>query len=323
MDEFSLIQQYFNHGQYRTSEDGVVLGIGDDAAVLKPAQGEELLFTTDTLIQGVHFPEQTAPEAIGHKALAVNLSDIAAMAGTARWFTLALSLPKADSTWLKAFSTGLFTLAKQFGVSLVGGDTTRGPLSITISVIGSTPENRAVRRSTASAGDAIYITGLPGLAALGLAAIKGEVTLSDSDQAKCRDKLDCPQPRLLEGHFLRNYASSMIDISDGLTADLRHIVQASGCRAVIDSASLKNVLPAVSGLSDKRIIEAALYGGDDYELLFTVPASEVLKLERSWPPLFTPLTQLGEIMEGEGVFLRDSEDQLMKVTACGYNHFNA
>ena len=323
MDEFSLIQQYFTDGQSRTSENGVVLGIGDDAAIIKSAQGEELLFTTDTLIKGVHFPEQTAPEAIGHKALAVNLSDIAAMAGTARWFTLALSLPEADSAWLKAFSAGLFSLAKKFGVSLVGGDTTRGPLSITLSVIGTIPEKMAIRRSTASPGDAIFITGLPGMAALGLAAIKDEFSLSDIDQSNCLDKLNYPQPRLQEGHFLRNYASSMIDVSDGLTADLGHIVQASGCLAVIDSVSLKNILPAVSGLSDERVIEAALYGGDDYELLFTVPASEVLKLERSWPPLFAPLTQIGEITEGEGILLRDSNDELLEIAAHGYNHFNA
>ena len=323
MDEFSLIQQYFSAAQNRTAQDGVILGIGDDAAIIKPAEGEELLFTTDTLIKGVHFPEETAPEAIAHKALAVNLSDIAAMAGSARWFTLALSLPEADSTWLKAFSAGLFALAKKFGVSLVGGDTTRGPLSITLSVIGTIPEKMAIRRSTASPGDAIYITGFPGMAALGLAAIKDEVTLSDMDHSNCRDKLDFPQPRLLEGQFLRNYASSMIDVSDGLTADLGHIVQASGCRAVIDSVSLKNVLPAVPGLSDKRVIEAALYGGDDYELLFTVPASEVLELEQSWPPLFSPLTQIGEITEGEGTLLRDSNDELLEINTHGYNHFHA
>jgi len=322
LDEFTLIQQFFSAAQSRIVQDGVILGIGDDAAIIKPAEGEELLFTTDTLIKGVHFPEQTDPRAIGHKALAVNLSDIAAMTGQARWFTLALSLPEADAAWLKAFSNGLFTLAKKFAVSLVGGDTTRGPLSITLSVIGTIPEKMAIRRSTASPGDAIYITGLPGMAALGLAAIKGELTLSDIDQSNCLDKLNYPQPRLLEGHFLRNYASSMIDVSDGLTADLGHIVQASGCGAVIDSVSLKNILPAVSGLSDERVIDAALYGGDDYELLFTVPASEALKLEQSWPPLFSPLTQIGEITEGEGILLRGSNDELLEIVTHGYNHFN-
>jgi len=323
LDEFSIIQQYFSDAKSRTTQVGVILGIGDDAAIIRPAEGEELLFTTDTLIKGVHFPEETAPDAIGHKALAVNLSDIAAMAGQARWFTLALSLPEPDSTWLKAFSDGLLTLAKQFGVSLVGGDTTRGPLSITLSVIGTIPEKMAIRRSTARPGDAVFVTGQPGMAALGLAAINNEIILSDIEQSKCRNKLDYPQPRLLEGQFLRNYASSMIDTSDGLAADLGHILQASGCSAVIDSERLKNCLPAAVDLPGKSTIEAALHGGDDYELLFTIPASRVLKLEQSWHHSFPSLTHIGEITTGEGILLRDSNGDFVKVAARGYNHFNA
>ncbi|GMR05537.1 MAG: thiamine-phosphate kinase [Gammaproteobacteria bacterium] len=323
MDEFSLIQQYFSDAKSRTTQVGVILGIGDDAAIIKPAEGEELLFTTDTLINGVHFPEGTVPGAIGHKALAVNLSDIAAMAGQARWFTLALSLPEPDSTWLKAFSDGLLTLAKQFGVSLVGGDTTQGPLSITLSVIGTVPEKMAIRRSTAKPGDAIFVTGQPGMAALGLAAINNEIILPDIEQSKCRNKLDYPQPRLLEGQLLRDYASSMIDISDGLASDLGHILKASGCSAAIDSESLKIWLPAASDLPGKTVIEAALYGGDDYELLFTIPASRVLKLKQFWRHSFPPLTQIGEITKGEGILLRDSDGNFMKVAARGYNHFNA
>jgi len=322
LDEFSLIQQFFSDAQNKTTQDGVILGIGDDAAILKPAEGEELLFTTDTLTSGVHFPAETPPGAIGHKALAVNLSDIAAMAGQARWFTLALSLPEPDSAWLSAFSDGLFTLAKQYGVSLVGGDTTRGPLSITLSVIGTIPEKRAIRRSTARPGDVIYITGQPGMAALGLAAINDEVALSDRELSTCRNKLDYPQPRLLEGHFLRDYASSMIDVSDGLVSDLSHILQASGCGAVIDLESLKNCLPAAADIAYSRVIEAALYGGDDYELLFTVAASKVLKLEQSWQHTFSPLTQIGEITKDEGMLLKESNGQHKKIVAGGYNHFH-
>ncbi|NOY16541.1 MAG: thiamine-phosphate kinase [Gammaproteobacteria bacterium] len=322
MDEFSLIQQFFSVAQNKTAQDGVILGIGDDAAIIKPAEGEVLLFTTDTLINGVHFPLDTAARAIGHKALAVNLSDIAAMAGQARWFTLALSLPEPDPAWLKDFSEGLFALAKQFSVSLVGGDTTRGPLSITLSVIGTIQEKRAIRRSTAKPGDAIYITGHLGTATLGLAAINDEITLSEIDLSNCRNKLDFPQPRLQEGYFLRDYASSMIDISDGLTSDLDHILRASDCRAVIDSESLKKALPATIDLPDRKVIEAALYGGDDYELLFTVAASKVLKLEQSWPHTFSPLTQIGEITKGEGMVLKGDNGQDMKITACGYNHFH-
>jgi len=181
----------------------------------------------------------------------------------------------------------------------------------------------AIRRSTARPGDAIFVTGQPGMAALGLAAINDEIILSDIEQSKCRNKLDYPQPRLLEGHFLRDYASSMIDISDGLASDLGHILQTSGCSAVIDSESLKIWLPAASDLPGKSVIEAALYGGDDYELLFTIPASRVLKLEQSWRHSFPALTQIGEITKGEGILLRDSNGDFMKVAARGYNHFNA
>jgi thiamine-monophosphate kinase len=322
LDEFSLIQQYFTDAQSNTVEDGVILGIGDDAAILKPAQGEELLFTTDTLISGVHFPEETAAAAIGHKALAVNLSDIAAMAGQARWFTLALSLPEADSSWLKDFSEGLLTLAKQFGVSLVGGDTTRGPLSITISVIGTIPENTAVRRSTARPGDVIVITGQLGMAALGLADINKEITLTEKEQRYCRNKLNYPQPRLPEGNFVRGYATSMIDISDGLAADLGHILKAGDCGAIIDLQSLKDCLPEISDLPANRVIDAALYGGDDYELLFTVSANKLLQLEQSWQHSFSPLTQIGEITKDDGLILKQGNGKHVKIAAAGYNHFH-
>ena len=318
MDEFSLIQRFFST---ITSDNSVILGIGDDTAIIKAGEGEELLFTTDTLISGVHFPEDTDPVAIGHKALAVNLSDIAAMGGQARWFTLALSLPEPDADWLEAFSTGLLTLSKQFAVSLVGGDTTRGPLSITISVVGTIPEGRAIRRSGARAGDAIFVTGSPGMAALGLAALNGEIVLSDVDQAKFRNKLDFPQPRLLEGQYLRDYASSMIDVSDGLTADLGHILHASGCSAMLDTDCLKKLGDSTSNLSNKRIIEATLYGGDDYELLFTIAANQSVLLEQYWQESFPPLSRIGEITEGEGIMMRDSSGNLMKIAPRGYNHF--
>ena len=322
MDEFSLIQQYFSDTQSKTTEDGVILGIGDDAAILKPAEGEELLFTTDTLISGVHFPEHTAAVAIGHKALAVNLSDIAAMAGQAKWFTLALSLPEPDSSWLKGFSEGLFALANKFGVSLVGGDTTRGPLSITLSVIGTIPENTAVRRSTARAGDVIVITGQLGMAALGLADINNEITLTEKEQTYCRNKLNYPQPRLPEGNFLRDYATSMIDLSDGLAADLGHILKASDCGAIIDSESLKDCLPALSDLPEKHVIDAALHGGDDYELLFTVSANKLLQLEQSWQQSFSPLTQIGEITKDDGLILKQGNGKHVKIAVAGYNHFH-
>lgn len=270
----------------------------------------------------MHFPEGTDPTAIGHKSLAVNLSDIAAMGGQARWFTLALSLPDIDTDWLQSFSNGLLMLAKQFGVSLVGGDTTRGGLSITISVIGTVPAGTAVRRSGARPGDSIFVTGYPGMAALGLASIKGSIDLSDTIQTTFKQKLDYPRPRLLEGKILRTYASSMIDISDGLAADLDHILAASECSAVIDRDSLTSWPPAFSALADSRLLDAALYGGDDYELLFTVPANMSLLLEQNWQESFSPLLRIGEINEGTGIMMRDSSGNLMKITERGYNHFH-
>ena len=322
MDEFSLIQRFFSVPCDEVGHNGVNLGIGDDTAIIKAVNNRELLFTTDTLISGVHFPEGTDPTAIGHKSLAVNLSDIAAMGGQARWFTLALSLPDIDADWLQSFSNGLLSLAKQFGVSLVGGDTTRGSLSITISVIGTVPEGTAVRRSGARPGDTLFVTGQPGMAALGLASIKGNIDLPDTTQTTFQEKLDYPQPRLLEGNSLRNYATSMIDISDGLAADLGHILAASECSAVIDSDSLTYWLPALPALPDSRILDAALYGGDDYELLFTVPADMSLLLEQDWQESFSPLLRIGYIADGTGTMVRDRSGNLMKITDRGYNHFH-
>ena len=322
MDEFSLIQRFFSVPGPDVGDNRVNLGIGDDTAIIKADSGEELLFTTDTLISGVHFPEATDPTAIGHKSLAVNLSDIAAMGGPARWFTLALSLPDIDTDWLQSFSTGLLLLAKKFGVSLVGGDTTRGALSITISVIGTVPEGTAVRRSGARPGDTIFVTGHPGMAALGLASIKGNIDLPDTIMTAFQKKLDYPHPRLQEGNCLRNTATSMIDISDGLAADLGHILAASECSAVIDSDSLSHWQPASSALAGTRLLDAALYGGDDYELLFTVPMDMSVLLEQEWRSSFSPLLRIGDITEGTGLMVRDRHGNLMKITERGYNHFH-
>jgi thiamine-monophosphate kinase len=260
--------------------------------------------------------------AVGHKALAVNLSDIAAMGGDARWFTLALTLPEPDSEWLQAFSEGLRSLAKQFDVDLVGGDTTRGDLSITISVMGTIPVARAVRRSGAIPGDIIFVTGRPGSAALGLAVLNGKNIQSKEERRLCIKKLNFPQPRLHEGQFLRDYASSLIDISDGLAADLGHILQASSCSAVIDPEKLTNWLPESSSVTNKQFLEAALYGGDDYELLFTIPAEKIKMIEKNWLDSFSCLTQIGEITSGEGLLLKKSNGKNMKINTAGYNHFH-
>jgi len=322
LDEFNVIQQYFVAGNKSTADDGVMLGIGDDTAILKAPSGEELLFTTDTLINGVHFPEYTPPRAIGFKSLAVNLSDIAAMSGKARWFTLALSLPESDPQWLKEFSEGMFELAHKFDVRLVGGDTTRGSLSITISVIGTTEEHRSVRRDTAKEGDSIFITGEPGLASIGLSIPDNEAALSDNDKKRCLDKLNYPLPRLQEGEFVRDFASSMIDVSDGLCADLSHITNASNCGAILFTAALSNILPASFGIATDSALDAILYGGDDYELLLTVPAEKSVELKKSWPASFATLLCIGKISAGKGIFMQDETGNQQELSIAGYNHFH-
>lgn len=322
MDEFSLIKKYFADLNSTPIDGSVKLGIGDDAAIIRPANGEDLLITTDTLINAVHFPDKTPPRAIAYKSLAVNLSDIAAMAGTARWFTLALSLPEPDQNWLKEFSAGLFELANMFHVQLVGGDTTRGPLSITISVIGTVSKGGSVRRSTAQVGDRIFITGEPGLAKLGLSTVNKEIELPEKEKMRCLDKLNYPQPRLQEGVFLRDYASSMIDVSDGLAADLAHIADASACSAVLLAQALAEFNPESHSLTANMAIDAVLYGGDDYELLFTVPTDKCEEMEQAWSAAFSNLSCIGEITAGKGVFLQERAGELRKITAAGYNHFH-
>lgn len=319
MDEFTLIQQFFSAASINNS---VSLGIGDDAAIIKPVDGEELLFTSDTLISGVHFPVDTDPYAIAYKALAVNLSDIAAMGGQARWFTLALSLPEPDPGWLQGFSNGLFALANQFAVSLVGGDTTRGALSITISLIGTVPDGQAIRRSGAKRGDDIIVTGTPGIAALALAELQGSIKQAEAASVKSRSKLDFPQPRLLEGQFLRSFASSMIDISDGLAADLGHILQASDCGALLDTGLLLKTLYTDMQLPADKIIDSILHGGDDYELLFTVPSALTPMLMNSWEMTFPVLTKIGEITAGEELKMIDSSGNVIDIALQGYNHFD-
>ena len=322
MDEFSLIRQFFSARQNRDADNSVTLGIGDDAAIINPDPGEQLLITTDTLISGVHFPAQSSAHAVGHKALAANLSDIAAMGGRPRWFTLALSLPSADNEWLKMFSDGLFSLAEQCAVELVGGDTTKGPLSITISVIGSIARDEAIKRSGAQPGDAIFVTGQPGMAALGLADIQGKIKLADTAQAVYRSKLEYPRPRLSEGQYLQSFVSSMIDISDGLAADLDHILVASSCAAIVNPDILTRGLARTTDLPTTFIENAVLQGGDDYELLFTVPDQQLATLKQSWPEELAPVQEIGRITEGTGIRVQHHDGNVSKLAVDGYNHFH-
>ncbi len=317
--EFDLIASHFATG-FPTRAD-VQLGVGDDGALCTVPNGMQLVTVVDTLIAGVHFPLNTDPAAIAHKALAVNLSDIAAMAATPAWMTLALTLPEADETWLSAFSRGLRKLAKQYNVALIGGDTTHGPLSITIQVQGFIPQGKAIRRSGAQAGELIYVTGSLGDAGFALLALQGQVHLSQHALSPARRQLDWPEPRIEIGRRLSGIASSMIDISDGLAADLRHILEASGVGADIYaerlpiSEVLRSHLDAVGGWN------LPLTAGDDYELLFTVPESKQEKLADALANGDVPISWIGQTRGLPGLTCLLDDGQDITPGDGGYLHF--
>ncbi|NOR52330.1 MAG: thiamine-phosphate kinase [Gammaproteobacteria bacterium] len=295
--------------------DNVVLGIGDDAAIIEPPAGELLAISVDTLIAGRHFPEQTSPSDIGYKSLAVNLSDMAAMGAIPRWITLSLALPEVDERFLSGFSEQLLGLAERYGVQLIGGDTVRGPLTITVQIIGTVPANSALKRSGARVGDAIFVSGTLGDAAGGLSIVMEGVTTNDAHYLLQR--LNRPTPRVELGRALRGVASSAIDISDGLLADLGHILEQSGVGAEIDSSQIPCSDALISFVPDRqKRLKLMAAGGDDYELCFPVPASRVDEVKRISEELKLPLTQIGKICEGFELLL-DGE----KISQQGFDHF--
>lgn len=316
--EFDIIRKYFSDFPER---DDVILGVGDDAAILRPKENHALVITTDTLVSGVHFPEQTPPEAIGHKSLAVNLSDLAAMGANPCWFTLALTLPKADENWLENFSAGMKKLASRYRVALVGGDTTRGPLSITIQACGYIPRKMAARRSGAQPGDDIYVTGTLGDAGLGLASVQGSVQLAPGERARCENRLNFPQPRIRVGIGLLPLINSMIDCSDGFAADLGHILEQSGTGAKVQ---LKN-LPLSTAV--KHVVQTEndwslpLSAGDDFELIFTAPPESRAEISALADTLDCPLTWVGEITEQPGLLLKKENGETLSLNKTGYRHF--
>ncbi|KAF0192119.1 MAG: thiamine-monophosphate kinase [Gammaproteobacteria bacterium] len=317
--EFELIGRYFADRGPRRRD--VVLGIGDDAALLDVPAGQQLVVTMDTLVAAVHFPVATAPRAIGHKALAVNLSDLAAMGATPAWFTLALTMPQADAAWLEAFSDGMFELAERYEMQLVGGDTTRGPLSITIEAHGLVPAGRAIRRSGARAGDRIYVTGTLGDAALGLRALTGECDLGAAERVLLVRRLEYPQPRIAAGIALRDVASAAIDVSDGLAADLGHILDASGVGARIELARIP-VVPSVAGYAGRSGDAGfALTGGDDYELCFTVPEERVALLASRLAGLDGGYRDIGVVEKAPGLRCIASDGAEVALGQAGYRHF--
>lgn len=318
MDEFELIRRYF--ATLTLPRDDVALGIGDDAALLKPPRNHELVVTTDTLIAGRHFPDDTDPQAVGWKALAVNLSDLAAMGAEPRWFTLALTLRMADPEWLAGFAAGLGALAREAGVALVGGDTTQGPLSITVTAMGTVPAGKAIRRAGAKVGDAICVTGTLGDAALALKLGQGESRgeAKSADLEMLRTRLNRPSPRVAVGAALRGLAHAAIDLSDGLAGDLGHILVASKVGAELEAAKLP-MSPAFKALSEPEArLDLQVAGGDDYELCICLPPEHVRKLQSR---LDLPLTQIGRIVRGKTMSVLDSHGKKKAIEPFGYRHF--
>lgn len=316
MTEFDLIRRYFTR-----ATPNALLGVGDDAALLQVGGGNVLAVSSDMLVSGTHFFPDADPFLLGHKTLAVNLSDMAAMGATPRWATLAIALPGADEAWLERFSAGFFALAQQYGVELVGGDTTRGPLNLCVTIMGEVPAEQALRRSGAQPGDEVWVSGRLGDAALALAHLQGRIVLSAAEYAACAPALHQPQPRIALGLALRGLANCAIDISDGLLADLGHILDAAQLAARLDFSALP-VSPVLRGhLQQPPARLCALSGGDDYELCFTAPSARHAELLGISARLALPLARIGTIVAGRGCFVHDAAGDPIDIEATGYDHF--
>lgn len=300
MDEFELIQSYFVWPE-ASAYPAVALSVGDDAALLSLPAGEQLVVSSDTLVSGRHFFADAAASDIGHKALAVNLSDLAAMAAKPLAFTLSLTLPEFDGEWLAGFAEGMRTLAQQHSIALVGGDTTRGPLAIGITVMGSVPTDRVLRRDRLQVGDVLVVSGHVGDGGLGLAVANQHplaLTLSDDQQHAVLKRLHQPQPRVALGLALPDMAKAGMDVSDGLLQDLQHMLKASGglsAQLVLDQLPLSSAAKSLLSRAPRFVLEQALSAGDDYELLFAVPASALAALENLSQQLNLPLTVIGKV----------------------------
>jgi len=304
--------------------DDVRIGIGDDAAVLAPPPGKELAVAIDTLVEGVHFPPGTAAVDIGWKALAVNLSDLAAMGASPAWALLALTLPSADAAFVEGFAEGFAKLAQPHRLALVGGDTTRGPLTISVVVHGFVPPGQALTRAGARVGDAVLVTGTLGDAAAGLHVVQ-HLPRDDDGRAGLRafliERFNRPTPRLAVGAALRGQATACVDVSDGLLADLGHICAASGVAAEIEASLLPRSSALLELYDDTTALHFALSGGDDYELCFTVPANRVAELQAGLARLGCGATKIGRIVEGEGVRVRAADGSWLATDRPGWEHF--
>ena len=316
LSEFELIKRYFTHPAPHT-----VLGVGDDAALVKVAKGMELVVSTDMLVSGTHFSPDADPYKLGHKALAVNLSDMAAMGATPRWATLSLAMPEADEKWLKPFAKGFMDLARAQRVDLIGGDTARGPLNICVQIMGEVPAGKALRRDGAKPGDEIWVSGQIGDAALALAHLQNRIHLEPQETQACLKKLHTPDARVALGQHLLGLAHSAIDISDGLLADLGHILESSGVAAVIEFKALPKSAVLQKYLRHDTALQALLAGGEDYELCFTAPKKNSVKLAKLSRKLRLPLTCIGNIKKGRSLTVLDATGKRMAWNTRGYDHF--
>jgi len=320
--EFDIIRRYFTRQQ--PQREDVIVGIGDDAALLQVAAGSELVVCMDTLVAGVHFPVSTGASAIGHKALAVNLSDLAAMGAAPAWATLSLTLPDADQDWLENFSQAFFRLADRYDVQLVGGDTTRGPLSVTVQAHGLVPGGKALRRQGAQPGDRVYISGTLGDAGLAL-------QLGEAADSALRQRLDYPEPRVSTGQLLRDFASAAIDVSDGLLADLGHLLEVDeqgiplGALINVDalprSAVFTETLQQAGPAQQPLFYELPLSAGDDYELCFTVPARSCEAMEAALSNQSIAYSAIGIIEHESGIRCHRANGEPYQPAMTGYRHF--
>jgi thiamine-monophosphate kinase len=320
--EFDLIERFFkNRGHQRKD---VIMGIGDDAAITQIPNKQCLAVTTDTLVSGVHFLPETPAEAVAYKAVAVNLSDLAAMGAEPAWISLSLSLPSTDAVWLDDFTKGLFELSQYYSVQLIGGDTVRGSLAVTITAQGFVPIDSALTRSGAKPGDWIYVTGTLGDAGAGLEILKGELQASSEDAKYLIHRHQYPSPRVLAGTALRRSASACIDISDGLLADIQHILDNSECGALINVEKLPISEPLNRVVSTDQAIDLALAAGDDYELIFTVAEDYKSKIETAFTSFNVNATCIGQITGATGkIDLRYNEKPFAHSGQRGYQHFDA
>lgn len=318
MGEFDLIDRFFKRPARHAD-----LGIGDDCALLSPRAGHQLATSTDMLVEGRHFLSTVDPVRLGHKSLAVNLSDLAACGAEPRAFLLSLSMPRADESWLAGFSQGLFALADAHGCELIGGDTTQGPLNISITVIGDVPRGQALLRSGAREGDDIYVSGNLGDARLALEAFRGTLSLPEAVFKRCRIRMEQPTPRVALGMALRGVATSAADISDGLLGDLGHILRQSGvgARLQVDVCEALLACHREVTLPVERVQSCVLSGGDDYELVFTAPPARRAAVQEAAQASATPVCRIGSVIRTPGVELLDAQGSPLRQRFTSFDHF--